>query len=113
VKQQGSKFGHVADILINTLETRKRPWASWGKYDREKLQQQCEVTGVPYPFGWTHWDLKRLYWLMERGARGRPMGLGRALKHEKLEFVGQQHRAMDDAMNAARILALMLKRYKS
>ncbi|WP_017905598.1 exonuclease domain-containing protein [Pseudomonas asplenii] len=87
--------------------TRLEGWASWGDYDRRQLEQdwrQLQVTsllnGVP------HANLK------QRFAKARklhkPLGLNGALQLAGLQFSGQQHRALEDARNTARLLPLIL-----
>lgn len=82
-------------------------WASWGDYDRRQLEQewqhlqlQSALSQVP------HINLK------QRFAKARqlhkPMGLNSALQLAGLQFNGQQHRALEDARNTARLLPLIL-----
>jgi inhibitor of KinA sporulation pathway (predicted exonuclease) len=82
-------------------------WASWGDYDRKQLEQDWQqhqltslLSQVP------HLNLK------QRFAKARqlqkPVSLNTALQLAGLTFQGQQHRALEDARNTARLLPLVL-----
>ncbi|MFJ3487644.1 exonuclease domain-containing protein [Pseudomonas sp. NPDC090202] len=82
-------------------------WASWGDYDRQQLliewqqhQLTSELADLP------HLNLK------QRFAKARqlqkPCGLNSALQLAGLNFNGQQHRALNDARNTARLLPLII-----
>jgi inhibitor of KinA sporulation pathway (predicted exonuclease) len=82
-------------------------WASWGDYDRKQLLQDWQqhqlcslLSDVP------HLNLK------QRFAKARqlqkPVSLNNALQLAGLTFNGQQHRALEDARNTARLLPLVL-----
>lgn len=75
-------------------------FASWGRYDRRQLEQDCARHGLDYPFGDEHLNLK--HWCAQRlGAR--PGGLSQALERLGLAFEGQRHRGLDDARNIWRV----------
>lgn len=84
-------------------------WASFGLDDRIFLQKQCKRFDVRYPLSENHHDIQGLLMLM-RGDR--KTGLQKALKSFGLTFEGKPHNAMDDAVNAARVLGEMIKRYR-
>ncbi|AZC19781.1 MULTISPECIES: exonuclease domain-containing protein [Pseudomonas] len=82
-------------------------WASWGDYDRKQLQQewhnqqlQSLLADVP------HMNLKQRFAKARRLER--PLGLNTALQLAGMQFNGQQHRALEDARNTARLLPLVL-----
>ncbi|MBS7660743.1 3'-5' exoribonuclease [Pseudomonas lalucatii] len=82
-------------------------WASWGEYDRRQLEQDWQrlqlhscLAEVP------HLNLKRRF--AEARQLPRPVGLNNALQLAGLQFGGQQHRALTDARNTARLLPLAL-----
>jgi len=93
-------LGDVAP-LINFGMT----WASWGDYDRRQMERQCRDEGIKYPFGPTHLNLKNLFALF---AGEKECGLEQALPRLGLLMEGTHHRGVDDANNAARLLARML-----
>lgn len=82
-------------------------WASWGDYDRHQLEQEWRqhrldslLARVP------HMNLKQRF--AEARQLKRPVGLNAALQLAGLHFQGQQHRALEDARNTARLLPLAL-----
>jgi inhibitor of KinA sporulation pathway (predicted exonuclease) len=82
-------------------------WASWGEYDRRQFEQDWQrhqlvscLSRVP------HLNLKRRF--AEARQLARPVGLHTALQLAGLPFSGQQHRALVDARNTARLLPLVL-----
>ncbi|MEZ1318385.1 exonuclease domain-containing protein [Pseudomonas fluorescens] len=82
-------------------------WASWGDYDRKQLVQEwqrlqldSQLSRVP------HINLKQRFAKARR--LDRPLGLNGALQLAGLQFNGQQHRALEDARNTARLLPLIL-----
>ncbi|UZE25458.1 3'-5' exoribonuclease [Pseudomonas sp. B21-056] len=82
-------------------------WVSWGDYDRKQLlqewqQQQLQSALAQVP----HMNLKQRFAKARRLER--PLGLNGALQLAGLQFSGQQHRALEDARNTARLLPLVL-----
>ncbi|KAB0499616.1 exonuclease domain-containing protein [Pseudomonas vancouverensis] len=82
-------------------------WVSWGDYDRKQLLQEWQrlqlasvLANVP------HMNLKQRFAKVRRLER--PLGLNGALQLAGLQFSGQQHRALEDARNTARLLPLVL-----
>lgn len=82
-------------------------WASWGDYDRKQLVQDWQrmqlnsaLSQVP------HINLKQRFAKARRLER--PLGLNGALQLAGMQFNGQQHRALEDARNTARLLPLIL-----
>ncbi|MED5609741.1 exonuclease domain-containing protein [Pseudomonas sp. JH-2] len=82
-------------------------WASWGDYDRHQLELEwrnqriaSHLSQVP------HLNLKQRF--AQARQLKRPVGLNTALQLAGLHFQGQQHRALEDARNTARLLPLAL-----
>ncbi|MGH8416100.1 MAG: exonuclease domain-containing protein [Pseudomonas sp.] len=82
-------------------------WVSWGDYDREQLvmqwqQQQLssELSSLP------HINLKQRF--AQARQLHKPCGLNTALQLAGMHFNGQQHRALTDARNTARLLPLVI-----
>ena len=82
-------------------------WVSWGDYDRKQLEQEWQrhnlsslISQVP------HLNLKQRF--AEARQLQRAVGLKSALQLAGLQFIGQQHRALEDARNTARLLPLVL-----
>ncbi|MCP8467132.1 exonuclease domain-containing protein [Pseudomonas sp. ZM23] len=82
-------------------------WTSWGDYDRRQLElewrrQHLESHLARVP----HVNLKQRF--ADARQLKRPVGLITALHLAGLHFQGQQHRALEDARNTARLLPLAL-----
>lgn len=75
--------------------------ASWGDYDKHQLERDCAWHGVSYPFASDHFNVKR-FWT--RTYRHKPAALSSALERMGLEPERAQHRGLDDARSAWRIL---------
>lgn len=82
-------------------------WGSWGDYDRKQLELEWQrhnlnslISQVP------HLNLKQRF--AEARQLQRAVGLKSALQLAGLQFNGQQHRALEDARNTARLLPLLL-----
>lgn len=82
-------------------------WASWGEYDRRQFEQDWQhyqlascLSQLP------HLNLKRRF--AEARQLPRSIGLNAALQLAGFQFSGQQHRALVDARNTARLLPLVL-----
>lgn len=82
-------------------------WASWGEYDRRQLEQDLQHQGLATHLNKiSHLNLKKSF--AEVRKLQRPVGLNTALQLAGLSFSGQQHRALSDARNTARLLPLVL-----
>lgn len=82
-------------------------WASWGDYDRRQLEQEWRCHGLSSHLSQiAHINLKKRF--AEARQLPSPIGLKMALNLAGLKFQGQQHRALNDARNTARLLPLVL-----
>ncbi|MHC8387526.1 3'-5' exonuclease [Pseudomonas sp. MDT2-39-1] len=78
-------------------------WASWGDYDRKQLLQEWQRLQLDSVLGRVpHMNLKQRFAKALRLER--PLGLNGALQLVGMQFNGQQHRALEDARNTARLL---------
>jgi len=107
----GIPFEQACQELRKTYRTSDRTWASYGDFDRRQFERQCQETGVRYPFGKTHLNVKNLLSL----ALNEPyeVGLDRALDLTGLPLEGTHHRGVDDAWNIAQLLAVLLGRLRT
>ena len=81
--------------------------ACWGDSDQKVLTQACQRYKIPCPFDWSDYlDLALEYKLFHR--RERSIGLQQAVVETGVERYGMSHLAMDDAVNAARVMVHML-----
>lgn len=107
----GITFTEACEVLRREYQSRDRVWASFGDYDRTMFQKQCEATGVPYPFGPRHLNVKTLFAI----ASGLPheVGMGEALSLLGVPLEGIHHRGDDDAWNIAGILAGLVAKLRA
>ncbi len=102
----GVNFSAACEMLKGEYQSHLRTWASYGDYDRLMFSKQCEVWGIPYPFGPSHINVKNLL-ALQLGLR-REVNLQRGTKLLGLSFEGTIHRGVDDAWNIAAVLSRML-----
>jgi inhibitor of KinA sporulation pathway (predicted exonuclease) len=57
----GGSFADACRVLRRACLTKDRVWASWGDYDRRQFERQCRSSGVGYPFGPGHLNVKTLF----------------------------------------------------
>jgi inhibitor of KinA sporulation pathway (predicted exonuclease) len=103
----GLSLAEACRILRDEYHGRHRLWASYGDYDRTKLQQQCQERDVEYPVGKGHLNVKTLFALVHNLRREVPLDKAMAMMGFPLE--GWLHRGADDAWNIARILGAILQ----
>ena len=77
-------------------------FGSWGEYDRNQLQQDCDFHNVVYPMGQRHLNLKQQFTTMQKLPQ--TYGMAQALKLANLPLSGTHHRGIDDARNIAKLL---------
>lgn len=102
----GSSFEEACRILMQGYDGRNRTWASYGDYDRIKLLEQCQASGVDYPFGRSHINVKNLLALQLKLKR--EVGLPAAMDLLGMSLEGTLHRGIDDAWNIAAVLGRVL-----
>ncbi|WP_426142011.1 exonuclease domain-containing protein [Pseudomonas sp. DWP3-1-2] len=89
---------HVASVV---------GWASWGDYDRQQLELEWRQQALSSALSTLpHVNLKQRF--AQARQLQRPLGLNSALQLAGMQFSGQQHRALVDARNTARLLPLIL-----
>lgn len=106
--ESGIPFRDACRILEKEFDSRERVWASFGDYDRRQFEKQCADTGVRYPFGSRHLNVKTLFAM----TRGLPheVGMPQALDLLGLTMEGTHHRGDDDAWNIAAVMVEILKK---
>jgi len=103
----GMTLAEACKILQDTYLSRRRTWASFGDYDRRMLQRCCEQSGVPFPMGRTHLNVKNLHALVYGLENEEELEATMARHGHTL--VGTHHRGHDDAWNIALVLAEVLR----
>ena len=82
-------------------------WCSWGEYDSTQLQKDADRLGSRTMFaGIAHTNLKKWHWKIHHC---RAMGLQAADGTAGLEWQGQCHRGIDDAINLGNLTAKILR----
>jgi inhibitor of KinA sporulation pathway (predicted exonuclease) len=102
----GLSFRDACALLKSRYTANDRIWASYGEYDRQQVERQCQSRGVPYPFGARHLNVKTLFALVH--ALPAEVGMAAALARQGLPLEGTHHRGADDAWNIAHLLAVLL-----
>lgn len=78
--------------------------AAWGT-DPRSLETNCAKHGLEIKHPYEHWNLKKMFDARHTGTRkGNGMGLAKALLHTNITPYGQPHKALCDAINAARVM---------
>jgi len=96
---------------IDKLFGHGAPWGTWGETDREVIQRAADLAGVRFPMSSTHLNLKFHYSLYRN--RRREIGFKKALQAERIQFVGEPHRAGPDTENLAVLWQKILREIRS
>jgi len=102
----GVPFPKACRILREEYGSEKRLWASYGDYDRKQVRRQCEASGIDYPFGDGHINVKSLFAIVH--GLSQEVRLDKAMEIMGWELEGIFHRGADDAWNIARLLSDVL-----
>lgn len=98
-------FPVAARMLREFADRRREPgvlWTSWGDYDRKQFGRDCARHGVDDPLELPHENARRIFTLRQH--TGSDVSLAAACEMAKIKFEGSHHRALDDAINTARLL---------
>lgn len=77
---------------------------AWGPDDLRQLVQECRQHGIATQWIVNHNNLQKMLSKLYKFDKHQQMGLKTALEMLELPFSGSHHRALDDALNTARIL---------
>jgi inhibitor of KinA sporulation pathway (predicted exonuclease) len=112
----GVELQEAAEWLSNLIDTHK-PFVNavqWGVGDSFELLDEFKNTGIAFPyFGRRFIDVKHFFLFIE-AANGRALsgGLRSSMGKHKLSFIGNPHRAADDAFNTLRFFFHLLQRQR-
>lgn len=81
-------------------------WCSWGDFDKNQFIRECQRLNINNPLkDIPHINLKANF---AKNKKMKQVGVSKALELSRLEFIGHQHRALDDAENIARLIPFCL-----
>jgi len=103
----GVTFDSAMKILVNEYNVNDRVVAAYGNYDRNKLKQECQRYGVPFPIVQSYLNVSALATLKLKA--GKRLGLDQACEMFGLPFEGRLHRGVDDALMIAKVLWEIIK----
>lgn len=86
------------------------PTTSWGYGDYFQLKANCDYLDLKYPLSSSYFCCKTLFGLWTGRSKG--WGLRKAMAKLGLDFEGNQHNAMWDSYNTARVLLESVFKYK-
>ncbi|WP_176044432.1 3'-5' exonuclease [Burkholderia vietnamiensis] len=98
-------FSLAADELrafVAKYQQASSVWMSYGAFDRKQLERDSARHGVAMPIALPHQNAKRLFAKKQR--IGKEVGMAKACELVGLALAGTHHRALDDALNVARLL---------
>ena len=84
--------------------------ASWGDFDRKQLTADCKLHKVDDYWLDEHINLRRQYQQIRNLPKKR--GLKAAVKHEGFTWEGDQHEALVDAENTAKVFRAMIDEWR-
>ncbi len=103
---QGISLAEACEILRTEYKSKQRTWASWGDYDQWKLEEECKKKKIEYPFGESYLNIKNRF-ALDKGLN-KEVELEAAMQIVCCPFEGRIHSGVDDAHNAAFILAELI-----
>lgn len=83
---------------------------AWGPDDQRQLVQECRQQRISTDWIVNHNNLQKMLSKLYKFEKHQQMGLKPALEMLEIPFSGAHHRAMDDAINTARILVKLYDR---
>ncbi|HDR8951134.1 3'-5' exonuclease [Burkholderia vietnamiensis] len=104
-------FPEVADALRAFVARHLQAgsiWTSWGSYDRTQFTRDSARHDVSMPIALPHENAKSMFAKTQR--IGKQVGMARACALAGLPLIGTHHRALDDALNVARLLPWVRER---
>jgi hypothetical protein len=112
----GLELKEVAEWLSNLIDTHN-PFVNpvlWGLQDANELLAEFKNNDIPFPyFGRRVIDVKHFFLFIE-AANGRALsgGLRSSMGRHNLSFIGNPHRAENDAFNTLRFFFHLLQRQR-
>jgi inhibitor of KinA sporulation pathway (predicted exonuclease) len=94
----------VAAKLAEFAQRHQQPgswWTSYGAFDFNQVVRECARHGIADPLALPHQNLKSAF---AKARKIKQVGMTTALQIVGLALEGEHHRALDDALNIARLL---------
>ncbi len=112
IAERGVSLIKAVRVLKQTYRIHNRHWISWGDYDRDQLQRDCERNNLVYNkvFFKRHTNFKTVFAMLH--GLPKELGVEAALAHIGLEFLGQLHSGKDDSFNIARLYIQTLEQFR-
>jgi inhibitor of KinA sporulation pathway (predicted exonuclease) len=109
---RGVSFTKAIRVLKQTFRIHNRHWISWGDYDKDQLQRDCDRNNLVYNkvFFKRHTNFKTVFAMLY--GLPKELGVEAALTHIGLHFAGQLHSGKDDSFNIARLYVHTLKKFR-
>lgn len=85
---------------------------SWGPDDKYQLVRSCNEHKIPLDWICNHNDIQRQFSKKHKTEAYRQIGLKKALEMLEIGFEGAHHRAVDDAVNTAKIFVAAFQDFK-
>ncbi|MBC7751141.1 MAG: exonuclease domain-containing protein [Candidatus Saccharibacteria bacterium] len=98
----GVSFEDAIKTLKSDYKVSQKIMAGYGNYDQNMFAKECARNGVKPPFGPTYLNISSLATLKLKA--GKRLDLAETCRQFGLIFEGRQHRGVDDAVMAAKVL---------
>lgn len=104
VMKDGVTYKEAMKQLLSKYDSRNCVFASWGEYDRNITEDNCDWNDADYPFDKFHLNVKYLY----KAKYGHTGGLDKCSALLQIPFEGTHHRGIDDSRVVAKVLHKIL-----
>jgi inhibitor of KinA sporulation pathway (predicted exonuclease) len=105
--KHGMKLEHAFNHLQKHYGIKTKNWATWGYGDLKFINYECMHKKIKYPFSKDHMNASD--WFRFFSGQKQNTSLSNALSYFGLDFIGEPHRADNDAFNTARVLKAMFE----
>lgn len=106
-------FPQALNQFIAWMGSESYYMCSWGPDDRSKLLSHCRTHQLDVAWITNHNDLQQQWSrTVRKEGKFRQFGLAQALELCGIEFDGTQHRALDDAINTAKVFMHQFDQFK-
>ena len=112
IASEGVSFHKAIGILKTQFRIHNRPWISWGDYDKDQIQRDCDRNNLVYKkiFFKRHTNFKTVFAMLY--GLSKELGVAAALHYVGLKFEGHLHSGKDDSYNIARLYVHTLEKFR-